>query len=274
MKIGTFNIQGLNNPDKLKALWKWLLTLDLDILCVQEHKLHDNAGKVQHCNGYTLFYGGSPPSYSGTMTFVKNHLKPTLVLNHTSGRLLGIQIASEFGNLHICNVYGPNAAAARGELWDYLAQIPSLEGVVCGDFNMVEDKAHSATGAAVMQSGEKAKWDSLQSNHRFSDTWEGKLPDKGFTYHSQAYSKAWARLDRLYIVNVAWCPPVMDTFVDYKSHLSDHFPVVASFNEYDWLNQMKGCNIKRPLIVNNLVLKKLCFNILYYLHCLLYLLCI
>lgn len=259
MKIATHNIQGLNNPDKLKALWKWLLMSDIDVLCLQEHKLHDQTGKIQHCNGYTLFYGGSS-SYSGTLNVVKDKFKPTSAINHASGRILTVQIESEFGSINICNVYGYNAATSRGDLWDFLTQTQSLVGIVCGDFNMVEGKEHSATGAAVMQAGERTKWDLLKSTHLLIDAWDGPQRDKGYTYHSQAYARAWSRLDRIYIVSSLWCPPVMDILVDYQNSLSDHFPIIATFSEYDWQAQMIGCSVKRPLIVNNLMLHKSLFQ--------------
>lgn len=40
----------------------------------------------------------------------------------------------------------------------------------------------------------------------------------------------------------------------------DHFPVVLTLSEYDWSNQMSGCSMKRPLIVNNLLLNKPMFR--------------
>lgn len=218
MKVSSHNIQGLNNPDKLRAFWKWLLSNDVDVACVQEHKLHDQAGKIQHCNGFTLLYGGKHNQYSGTLTIVKNKLCPSLLFNHDNGRVLGVQVVSEFGPLTISNIYGPNSALPRGVVWDYLAQVGNLEGIVCGDFNMVVHKDHSATRAALMQAGERSKWENLQATHTFLDAWSGKT-DKGFTYHSQAYKNAWSRLDRIYIINTAWCPPSMDIIVDYANNL-------------------------------------------------------
>ena len=74
MKVASFNVKGLSDSHKLRALWTWLLALDLDIVCIQEHKLHHFAGTNHYFKGYTLFYGGIQGGYSGTLLAVKNYL--------------------------------------------------------------------------------------------------------------------------------------------------------------------------------------------------------
>lgn len=109
MKICTYNVQGLNSSNKFKAFWKWVLCCEMDIACVQDHKMHSHAGHIQHCNGYTILYGGKQGFYSSTMMLVRNKYKPSLLFNHPSGRALGVHISSEFGLLCISCIYGPNA---------------------------------------------------------------------------------------------------------------------------------------------------------------------
>ena len=92
--------------------------MDVDILCIQEHKIHDNAGCVQLCNGYTLILGGITGQYSSTLTFIKNSLNPSLGNNHDSSRCLGIQVVSSFGPICVLNVYAFNSVGPCAQLWD------------------------------------------------------------------------------------------------------------------------------------------------------------
>ena len=92
MKVVTINVRGLNNPDKNKSFWKWILSEDFDVICVQEHKLHHLASTMGHCHHYTLFYGGNLNGYSGVLTIIKDTLSPKLGLNHHSGKGLFIEL--------------------------------------------------------------------------------------------------------------------------------------------------------------------------------------
>lgn len=78
-------------------------------------------------------------------------------------------------------------ATLRGDLWEFLSSNTSLVGLICGDFYMVEEKEHSATGASLMQLVERIEWpELLQSNHHIHDVWSSTLNEKGYTYHSKA----------------------------------------------------------------------------------------
>ena len=78
MKIVSYNIKGLHDSVKAKALWTWILSADLDVCCIQEHKLHHLTGFTLYYKGYTLIYGGTQGSYSGTLTCIKSSLNPTI----------------------------------------------------------------------------------------------------------------------------------------------------------------------------------------------------
>ena len=45
---------------------------------------------------------------------------------------------------------------------------------------------------------------------------------------------------------------MFNAYVDYDMHISDHFPVQLSIDE--WVDQMQRCKNYRPLMVNNLLL--------------------
>lgn len=165
MKIATYNVKGLNGPNKMRCIWQWLLALDLDVICLQEHKLQLGKASVSFCNNYSLFYGGDSSGYSGTLSIIKNSLNPKLVHNHPSGRCLIIEIDTEFGPLSVVNIYGDSSSQPRTLLWDWLAALPVCSGLVCGDFNAVESKSDSATGSALMMSSERSAWAEVKTQH-------------------------------------------------------------------------------------------------------------
>lgn len=51
---------------------------------------------------------------------------------------------SEFDPICIINIYAPNDIVPRGEMWGHLSSKPTLTSIICGEFNMVEHKGHSA----------------------------------------------------------------------------------------------------------------------------------
>ena len=116
MKLASYNVKGFHNTAKVRALWQWLYTNDIDVLCVQEHNKHECGGQLAHHQGYTSFYGGSM-QFSGTLIIVRDQLSPTLAFNHALGCLLGVNIITDDGPLLITNVYGPHASVPRSELW-------------------------------------------------------------------------------------------------------------------------------------------------------------
>ena len=106
MKIVPYNIKGFHDTVKAKALWTWLFIEDVDVCCIQEHKMHHLlARNILHYRGYILIYGGISGSYSGTLTCVKNTFNPIVHMNHSLGRCLGASTQSSLGTILIYNVY-------------------------------------------------------------------------------------------------------------------------------------------------------------------------
>ena len=88
---------------------------------------------------------------------------------------------------------------------------------------MVLEPSDSTTGAATMTCSKKHYWDLVSQMHDLRDAWHMLHSNIGFTFHSQALTKAWARLDRFYLLGDDLCPPLVSVQADYKWHLSDHF---------------------------------------------------
>lgn len=74
MKVASYNARGLNDPTRLAIFHKWVMQQNLDIVLVQEYKMHKRASQTFHFKGFSCFYGGKQGSYSGVLTLVKNTL--------------------------------------------------------------------------------------------------------------------------------------------------------------------------------------------------------
>ena len=70
---------------------------------------------------------------------INQELDPKVVYKHPSGRALGVQITLKEMTVLILNVYAPNSAKLRGDLWQDLSQEQfTREWILVGDFNMVK----------------------------------------------------------------------------------------------------------------------------------------
>lgn len=127
-KIATLNMKGLSNLVKLKALWNWIWSHKLDILCIQEHKLHHFAAVITYYKGYTLIYGGHRNLYSSALIIICSSLSPTVLFNHESGRRLSINFLSPFGLLLCICIYGHTMTLCHAYLYgDISSLFPLLQ---------------------------------------------------------------------------------------------------------------------------------------------------
>ena len=120
MKVVSYNVKGLHDPDKAKALWSWIFSTNIDVCCIQEHKFHHLAGLTLYYKGYMLIYGGIQGSYSGTLICIKASMNPIVHMNHSAGRCLGItmQRSSSTIRVLITSIYIVNFNLTRGCLYN------------------------------------------------------------------------------------------------------------------------------------------------------------
>lgn len=122
------------------------------------------------------FYGEGPNGFSGVMMLVNRELRPKVVFNHRSGRVLGIEIEWDEKSITIITINGNNEAKGRTELWKDVNCLEFKgEWVLVGDFNMVEkklDKFRSATSSLVGRGGGGGEWDELREKLLLVDFWE------------------------------------------------------------------------------------------------------
>jgi exodeoxyribonuclease-3 len=161
MKIATWNVNSIRT--RLDHVTQWLRTSEVDVLCMQETKVMDDAFPTESFEelGYHTYISGQK-SYNGVALASKAPLDDvTIGFEPVVGEAIAQDfdaqkrvIAATLDGIRIVNLYVPNGSSIGSEKYDYklrwlsvlkqyLAQ--SLEQhsnlVTCGDFNIaLEDR--------------------------------------------------------------------------------------------------------------------------------------
>ncbi|MCO5554134.1 hypothetical protein L7F22_007660 [Adiantum nelumboides] len=168
-----------------------------------------------------------------------------------------MQFESSWGTMQIGNAYAHNDAGMRKDLWNWLAHLDWKQGVLGGDFNMVQFATHTT----VMSLIESTEWDKLQGEAALIDAWDSATRSSpGFTFHSLSHQGSWSRLDRIYFIGSAWLPNSEDMQVDVSSALFDHFPLILQLTDVN-LDTMLSFAHSKPLLINNSILNHKHFRI-------------
>jgi exonuclease III len=145
MNFLSWNVRGLTDlPRKYYVRDTRRRLQNLDVLCLQEVKilgfLLNSACRVIWPEGIA-FSSQHEAGRGGVITFLSPRLH-SCVIAHGSDpmqRVTWILLSLHNHSFGVINVYAPNDAVERSQLWYWLADnLPPATWVMCGDFNMVE----------------------------------------------------------------------------------------------------------------------------------------
>jgi exodeoxyribonuclease-3 len=120
MKIYSWNINGIRSAEE--NLLQFLNEYQPDILLIQELRANPDQISLflKSVPNYNYLYNDSGrPGYSGTAVYYKKTLKPDLITNDLSNKILnqeGRSIFLKFNNLEIYNFYIPNGNSSPARL--------------------------------------------------------------------------------------------------------------------------------------------------------------
>jgi exodeoxyribonuclease-3 len=253
VRITTWNVNGLRAVAGKGAL-NWLTHAAPEVVCLQEIKARPE--QVQ----WEVLCGANPladyaaawnpaekPGYSGVATFTRSSCDAT---DHGLGvaafDVEGRVIRSQFGRLHLFNVYFPNGQRGQTRVaykLDFYAELlrqaqalmaAGEQVVICGDFNTAHreiDLRHPKQNAHT--SGflpEERAWIDRYLEAGLVDAFRTLYPERRdaytwWTYISQARQKnvGW-RLD-YFLVSANLMPQVQDVTIHADVMGSDHAPV-------------------------------------------------
>ena len=229
VKIISWNVRGVNGPEKRKVIKNFLRGYRVDIVCLQETKVQEmsvelvrSLGVGRRLNWKALNAEGSA---GGILLFWDNSritLVDSIVGSYSVSCLFRM---SENGFLWaFSGVYGPVENSFRESFWEELGSIKGLwdcPWCVGGDFNEVLSLNERLRGGRLSNS--MRRFSDIMNDLNLSD-----LPLQGgpYTWSGGLNGSAMSRLDR-FLVTADWesqCNKVIQRRLPRP--VSDHFPIL------------------------------------------------
>lgn len=236
--IGSINMNGISNKNKIDALRAFVHLMELDIVMLQE------VPEQIDFNGFDSF-SNIDHKKRGTEIMVKSHIKTSGIQRSIDSRIISLQIDQ---HVTICNIYAPSGYALRAEREKFFTDtIPHYinhgtgELILGGDFNAVinkKDANHTSNHSSSLKF--------LVESLKLSDAWEHV--HKTVVDYTFVRNGSGARLDRFYVTE-----GVKQNVVDIKSNVccfSDHKSVIL---------KVKLPNLGKPYR-KHLILIVVCFD--------------
>jgi exonuclease III len=226
--ILSWNVRGLNCPNKRLMMRNLLRQWRVDIVCLQETKLDLISRKIIKslwgCSYADYCYVASSGASGGILLMWDNRVVSSLEMD------VGDYVAAcRFKNVvdgfewAFAGVYGPNGNSDRHWLWDELAGLLScwvLPWCIGGDFNVIRFPSERSGGKRISS-----------AMREFSDfIFERSLMDLPLTggVCTWSNSQSWSRIDR-FLVSPEWkarYPGVLQKRL--LCLCSDHFPIILA----------------------------------------------
>lgn len=141
-KIITWNVNGLNTPNKRKLVYRWSKNQKADILCLQEVHIRKKDSKLLE-NRFlgNEFFTLANTKVRGVVFHVNKDLCPTQVFSDSDGRFLVLEIILNKKKTLIVGIYAPNYGkdVFFKDLKEKISEINYGQVILSGDFNGVTD---------------------------------------------------------------------------------------------------------------------------------------
>lgn len=187
--IGSLNINGIANDNKLNALRSFVYMMDLDVLMLQEVHEHINISGFDTFSNIDL-------NKRGTAILVKSHIKTSHIQKSIDSRIISLKIEN---HTTICNIYAPSGSAQKAlrerfftDTVHYYINHGDARLIVGGDFNSVIDKKDANHSSNFSQS---LKF--FVQSLKLKDAWE--IVHKNTVDYTFIRNGSGARLDRIYV---------------------------------------------------------------------------
>ena len=221
ISVVTLNVNGLRDVNKRIAFLHWLSRLCSDVVCLQEvHAL-----SLEECSSWFSSFG-----FQVAFSPATNHSRGTSIL-FKSSLVLKNSLCDDDGRFEACDfsfrvvsIYAPNVRPDRDVFFAYvLSQVdPSVQTVLCGDFNSIVDRAMDRRGSSPLDYSRESSvmLTALFRDCCILDAWRLCHPtDKSFTW-TKADGSISSRID-LIGVPFAWSSFVSSCVI-YPCLFSDH----------------------------------------------------
>ncbi|KAL3679284.1 hypothetical protein R1sor_022240 [Riccia sorocarpa] len=237
LSVATWNVQGMGEADKVKALQNWLRgagkkvrILALQELKAGEHNLEFQIRQVIPQAFTIIDY--TQIDKGGTALIIHPSLKVRRSGVRGDGTVAWIEVETELGVIGVASVYGPREPDPKAELLEWLKMFnEGGKWLLMGDWNFVTEPIDSVGPSQLLHGGLLRKWRSLDQEWDLVDLRHCAGDKQGPFYTRQAKQGDrldQARLDRVYANKQGlWLDAVVRVKHDGREVISDHIPVIV-----------------------------------------------
>lgn len=227
LKCLSWNINGLNNPQKRRKVFCWINKQKADVTCLQEvHIKEVNKNFLLNKKLGIRFDSLAKVKKRGVVMYVKEELSPKKIFQDEDGRLLAVEINVDNKKTLLVGVYAPNGAKEKFfcKLKEMLEGKTYDQTLLLGDFNGVVDPVIDKTPRN--KGGRLPKiFFEMVNQEGLEDLWR-LFNSKGrdYTYFS-ACKKSWTRIDMIWGSKVL--TPLIKEVDIFPKVFSDHNPLIC-----------------------------------------------
>lgn len=233
-KIITYNVRGINSPQKRGRLWYEMCHQSADIIYMQEkHLMSESVPRlpsspynqcfhafthIARARGVTIAFGKTCP------------IIPTAVQKYPAGRFLFIK-GMLYGQCYtFASIYDPNSCIVEFlmKTMVMLNKFGEKFVILRGDFNIIMDpKLDTTAGKTALLFKALKHVKKLLRAHHLVDSWQAlNKGRRDYSYYSKTH-KVYSRLD-LFFVGQYYLKHVNAVTIESIT-ISDHAPVVMTF---------------------------------------------
>ena len=231
LRIATYNVNGITDPTKRRAVFEYLNTVQAEIILIQE--THSKVVTEHHwqrewTRGQAFFHSSIKQQAESVVAILaqNKNIYMEKISSDLQGRILTAKVFKEQETFYVTNIYAPAGAQKRKQNYIFFESLyPYIQTngptILAGDFNCIENPTLDKY-PPVKKYPTPSTLTELTTNLQLEDAFRKRYPkEKSYTRHA---ANSHSRLDRFYINNAC----IFKYQQILPSLFSDHDVVILS----------------------------------------------
>lgn len=242
MKILSWNIGGMNSPQKRSKVFHYVKKFSANVICLQEtHIKEKDIRLLKNRKLGNEYISANEKKKNGVVFYVDNRLKAKIAFKDKEGRYLGLEVTLQNGKCLMVGIYAPLDKKDQfyTNLNEELSKVNYEKTLIMGDWNGVvnpEIDRKSERKIKKTQGKLPKAFKELTEEQTLQDVWRFKYRDaRDFTFFSGRH-KSFSRIDMFY-ASKTLCKDILRMDSEPRT-ISDHSPLTVLIklmkNEYAW----------------------------------------
>lgn len=206
LRIISWNVNGLQNPIKLKKCLTYIKSQQAQLAFIQEtHLLDSEVSRLKRDWVGQVFHSSYANKKHGVAILVHKKLNLTVSKEHkdSDGRVICLEAVINGVKVNLCNIYGPNQEDA--DFFHYInkmiGDISTSKSIIAGDYNQVVDGVLDKTTYSGVKPKDRMAIELMMKDLNLVDIWRVINPkEREYTFYSHRH-KSHSRIDYFLISN-------------------------------------------------------------------------